>query len=730
LDGTVDIPEGAASPVLSYYSLFDYDDAVFLVDITTDDRQSWTNIYFEEGWEPDWEQNVISLDGYQGETISVRFRVVGGEELFETWQIDDVRIGEEEGAYTLPGRKAVFKLIGAPLLQSEMVTVTVEDTDGASQVGLPVYVFDGDTYLSLNGTTDELGRVDFNLLPGSYRFRADYDNVQFWSGDVDHCTIPGCLEALVEIPGGVGEVSVTIDYEYDPLYRLTAADYSSDEYFQYTYDAVGNRLTQETHLGTNTYTYDIANHVIEVDGVLFIWDANGNLLDDGVSTYTYDHANRLTSVVQGSDTYTFAYNGLGDRLQQTVNGIPTNYTLDLNAGMTQVLEDGTNAYLYGLRRIGEEKPDGWQVYLGDALGSVRQLSDTDAAVTLTRSYKPYGDLSKSIGNVSSIYGFTNEQFDGTGLIFLRARHYAPWIGVFTGRDEWPGHITNPATLHRYNYVAGNPVNHVDPSGAQFLIFDPFILTLQAQEAVSLFKVYYSKAGPLRFCAFERPHGHSPDEMTVDDLLTDFICETGAEHIHFGPNAHLTQQLARTGFIGGLRERFSWGHGQPLSGRWYFENMDFLMATLESIKEGDPVRLDFGFTVQLNIVHFLGTFDYDVRLEDGWVRFEINNATSLKSGTRILTAYGGAHPSLEGIAKSIEGLVEGNAWLGFETVAYLVDTYPVISILEEQTRGETRGLFNLQGGGTTTQTFLWRDPPDFLCDPSQYLVDSIRESELH
>ena len=34
-------------------------------------------------------------------------------------------------------------------------------------------------------------------------------------------------------------------------------------------------------------------------------------------------------------------NGIGDRLSQTVNGVPTNYILDLNAGLTQVLDNGT-----------------------------------------------------------------------------------------------------------------------------------------------------------------------------------------------------------------------------------------------------------------------------------------------------------------------------------------------------------------------------------------------------
>lgn len=49
--------------------------------------------------------------------------------------------------------------------------------------------------------------------------------------------------ALTEIPGGSGEESVIIDYEYDALYRLTAADYSSGPYFHYAYDPFGREAS-------------------------------------------------------------------------------------------------------------------------------------------------------------------------------------------------------------------------------------------------------------------------------------------------------------------------------------------------------------------------------------------------------------------------------------------------------------------------------------------------------
>jgi len=52
---------------------------------------------------------------------------------------------------------------------------------------------------------------------------------------------------------------------YEPLYRLTAADYSDGKYFHYTYDAVGNRLTQAANPSgqpaSTSYTYDSANRL-------------------------------------------------------------------------------------------------------------------------------------------------------------------------------------------------------------------------------------------------------------------------------------------------------------------------------------------------------------------------------------------------------------------------------------------------------------------------------------
>jgi RHS repeat-associated protein len=168
------------------------------------------------------------------------------------------------------------------------------------------------------------------------------------------------------------------------------------------------------------------------------------------------------SAVSGPSSATYAYNGLGDRYQQTVGSQTTTYVLDLNTGLTQVLEDEDNAYLYGLGRVAQVNTS-TEFFMGDGLGSVRQLAVSDE-ITLTKSYAPYGEDLYSTGSGESAFAYTGEQTDPNGLVYLRARYYSPSDGRFLSRDTWGGDMSSPQSLNRWNYVVGNPVNYTDPSG--------------------------------------------------------------------------------------------------------------------------------------------------------------------------------------------------------------------------------------------------------------------------
>ena len=148
--------------------------------------------------------------------------------------------------------------------------------------------------------TDEAGAVSLWLPEGEYRFRADFLDFAFWSGTEDHCAVPGCDVTLITTyaRGTNPRMNQTIDYSYDGLYRLIAANYDSGDAFLYQYDAVGNRLAETRQFAgdiadeVNTYTYDIANRMTSVNGISYTWHANGNLLNDGTASYSYDAANR------------------------------------------------------------------------------------------------------------------------------------------------------------------------------------------------------------------------------------------------------------------------------------------------------------------------------------------------------------------------------------------------------------------------------------------------------
>lgn len=129
-----------------------------------------------------------------------------------------------------------------------------------------------------------------------------------------------------------------------------------------------------------------------------------------------------------------------------------------------MLSDGTSTYLYGNGRIAQMAGVDSAYFLGDALGSVRQLTDASGAVTLTKSYGPYGEIMVSTGIGVSAYGYTGEWNSSTNLLYLRARFYNNSIGRFMTRDTWQGADNLPASFNKWVYGLGNPVNRTDPSG--------------------------------------------------------------------------------------------------------------------------------------------------------------------------------------------------------------------------------------------------------------------------
>ncbi len=262
-----------------------------------------------------------------------------------------------------------------------------------------------------------------------------------------------------------------ITYRYDGLYRLTKAEYSTGQRFGYAYDRVGNRTVLTDALGVQVYTYDAANRLTNADGQSYTWDANGNLLNDGTSSYTYNAANRLTAVTGSGTTSSYAYDGLGNRVAQTVGGVTTHYTLDVAGGLPEVLSATTGASSTRYMQVGgqvlaQQESGTWGYVLPDHLGSVRQVANGTGQVTLAQSYTPYGEVLQRVGSASSTLAFTGEPMDVTGMVHLRARHYAPRLGQFTTQDPFDGWLTIPYSQHPYQYGYSSPLLYTDPTGRQ------------------------------------------------------------------------------------------------------------------------------------------------------------------------------------------------------------------------------------------------------------------------
>jgi RHS repeat-associated protein len=296
----------------------------------------------------------------------------------------------------------------------------------------------------------------------------------------------------------------TVAYAYDSLYRLTTETVSADPNnnngaASYTYDNVGNRKTLSTTIppaGGNIYTYD-ADDRLGSDQ----YDPDGNTINSLGTANTYDFENHL--VTHGG--VTIVYDGDGNRVSETVGGVTTNYLVDAKnpTGYPQVVDElqsgtVTRTYSYGLERISEKQSISGtstaSFYGYDGHGSVRQLTNSTGAVTDTYDYDAFGNLINSTGSTPNNYLFAGEQYDpALGLYYNRARYLNPTTGRFWSMDTLAGNDDDPASLHRYLYARGNPINRIDPSGHQDAVSEVAAAadseTLDSMGAVQVIEIY-------------------------------------------------------------------------------------------------------------------------------------------------------------------------------------------------------------------------------------------------
>ncbi len=214
---------------------------------------------------------------------------------------------------------------------------------------------------------------------------------------------------------------------------------------------------------SQTHTYDAANRISSTG---FAYNDAGQMTADGTLSYSWDRAGRLLDAGDSS----YAYNGLAQRVQQTVSGVVTDYLLDVQPGLAKVVAAmtgvNTERFVHERGLLSQQDSAGdWQWMVADGLSSVRGVIDGagfDPAYSV--HYAPYGQSWGEQGTEQTPFGFTGEPTDDNGLVHLRARYYNPALGVFPSLDPVEGVLQRAMSLNRYAYVAGNVVSLVDPSG--------------------------------------------------------------------------------------------------------------------------------------------------------------------------------------------------------------------------------------------------------------------------
>jgi RHS repeat-associated protein len=299
---------------------------------------------------------------------------------------------------------------------------------------------------------------------------------------------------------------ITESYTYDPADRVTKACFGADcgERVEYTYDELGNRLTENRvdgifsglltiGSGLVTSTYNDKNQLTQTTrpGALlqppvvtnYGYDDNGNQTTQapstgGSTTYAYDLENRLKTATIGSATTSYAHDGNGLRRTATTGAATTSYTWDTNyplpelaaettSGATRQFLNNATGDPVAITNPGTGATTGLHYLHLDELGSVRTATDPAANVTNTYAYEPFGTSRYSPTSQNAItnpIGFAGEYKDpATGLYHLRARDYDTTTGRFTTLDPIAQDITDPYVAE-YVYVKNRPTVFLDPSG--------------------------------------------------------------------------------------------------------------------------------------------------------------------------------------------------------------------------------------------------------------------------
>ena len=350
-------------------------------------------------------------------------------------------------------------------------------------------------------TIDKLNRTTFSAVKlGSKTFTSEYHFAAggYGTGSVTNLvssiTQPGCNCGYgYDDNGNIASATLNgkwTGYTYDALGQLIQVNDHSDTRsgengttWKYTYDLGGNILKKERFvyndttnpLETVTYTYGDANwrdKLTAVNGSTIRYDAIGNPLNDGTWTYTWQNGRQLQKMQKSGVTAEFVYNADGLRVQKTVNGVATKYTLH---GKNIVhMTSGTDElhFFYDAQnRPAVVVYNGMAyAYVKNLQGDIVAILDENGNAVVSYGYDARGaplwctgELAETLGKVQP-FRYRGYVFDEeTGLYYLRSRYYNPQWGRFANADALIG-AGKLLSHNLFAYCSNCSVCYTDASG--------------------------------------------------------------------------------------------------------------------------------------------------------------------------------------------------------------------------------------------------------------------------
>jgi RHS repeat-associated protein len=220
-------------------------------------------------------------------------------------------------------------------------------------------------------------------------------------------------------------------YSYDADSQLTDAFFTpnntdpdglTSQSLQYVYDAAGNRTSQTVNGVTTTYVVNNVNEYTTstASGVTtsYVYDNNGNLTSQTTSgsttTYTYNQLNELTGISGPGQTATYTYDALGNRNGQTVNGTTAQFLIDpMGSGNVVSAYNSSGAllvhYTYGFGLVSQTPAGGTAAYYDFNLnGSTIGITGTAGTYVNKYTYLPFGQTTTVAATLANPFTYAGQ----------------------------------------------------------------------------------------------------------------------------------------------------------------------------------------------------------------------------------------------------------------------------------------------------------------------------------